>query len=169
MLLLLNLVGPESRPNSQVFSAAQGRDEAAILYALAAKMVRMSADLKASITTRETAKQLLCEEPGTLYRALSAEASTSYDLSPVFVVHDELGQVKGPRSEMYEALETATGAQEEPLSVVISTNRVYKKWPEIFNNDAILTSAVLDRLLHRAETITIEGKSYRMREAVDEQ
>jgi phage terminase large subunit-like protein len=36
-------------------------------------------------------------------------------------VHDELGQVKGPRSELYEALETAAGAQEHPLSIVIST------------------------------------------------
>jgi phage terminase large subunit-like protein len=39
----------------------------------------------------------------------------------VFTVHDELGQVKGPRSELYEALETASGAHEQPLSVVIST------------------------------------------------
>jgi phage terminase large subunit-like protein len=36
-------------------------------------------------------------------------------------VHDELGQVRGPRSELYEALETATGAQENPLSLIIST------------------------------------------------
>src|SRR3546814_4918140 len=41
--------------------------------------------------------------------------------SPVFTVHDELGQVRGPRSELYEALETASGAHEDPLSVVIST------------------------------------------------
>jgi phage terminase large subunit-like protein len=60
-------------------------------------------------------------ELGTLYRALSAEASTAYGLSPVFVVHDELGQVKGPRSDLYEALETAAGAQDAPLSIVIST------------------------------------------------
>jgi phage terminase large subunit-like protein len=39
----------------------------------------------------------------------------------VFTVHDELGQVKGPRSELYEALETASGAHDEPLSVIIST------------------------------------------------
>ncbi len=39
----------------------------------------------------------------------------------MFIVHDELGQVKGPRSELYEALETASGAHEEPLSVIIST------------------------------------------------
>ena len=44
-----------------------------------------------------------------------------------------------------------------------------KKWAEIFNNDATLTSAVLDRLLHHAETVTIEGKSFRMKDQLDEQ
>jgi phage terminase large subunit-like protein len=99
----------------------QSREQASILFALAAKIVRMSPDLRDSIVVRDTAKQLYCPARGTLYRALSAEASTAYGLSPVFVVHDELGQVKGPRSELYDALETATGAQENPLSIIIST------------------------------------------------
>lgn len=120
-LLLLHLCGPEARANSQLFSAAQSRDQAAILFALAAKIVRMSPSLSEYVTVRDTAKQLFCPELGTLYRALSAEASTAYGLSPVFIVHDELGQVRGPRSELYEALETATAAQSDPLSIVIST------------------------------------------------
>lgn len=120
-LLLLHLCGPEARPNSQLFSAAQSRDQAAILFSLAAKTVRMSPDLSRYVSIRDTAKQLYCGELGTLYKALSADAATAYGLSPVFVVHDELGQVKGPRSELYEALETATAAQDNPLSVVIST------------------------------------------------
>ena len=120
-LTLLHLCGPEYRPNSQLFSAAQSRDQAGILFSLAAKIVRMSPDLCNVVVVRQTAKQLFCPELGTLYRALSAEASTAYGLSPVFVVHDELAQVKGPRSELYEALETATGAQLDPLSVIVST------------------------------------------------
>jgi phage terminase large subunit-like protein len=120
-ICLLHLCGPESRENSQLFSAAQSRDQAAILFALAAKIVRMSPTLSEAVTVRDTAKQLACQERGTLYRALSADASTAYGLSPVLIIHDELGQVKGPRSELYEALETATGAQESPLSIVIST------------------------------------------------
>lgn len=120
-LLLVHLVGPEARANSQLYSAAQSRDQAAILFGLAAKIVRMSVELSEYVAVRDTAKQLYCEEIGTLYRALSADATTAYGLSPVFTVHDELGQVRGPRSELYEALETATGAHENPLSVVIST------------------------------------------------
>jgi len=120
-IVLLHTCGPEARENSQLFSAAQSRDQAAILFNLAAKMVRLSPALKEFVGIRDTAKQIYCEELGTLYRALSADATTAYGLSPVLIVHDELGQVKGPRSELYEALETATAAQEEPLSIVIST------------------------------------------------
>jgi phage terminase large subunit-like protein len=107
--------------NSQIFSAAQSRDQAALVFSMAAKIIRMSPKLNKLVTIRESRKELYCGRTGVTYRALSAEASTAYGLSPVFIVHDELGQVKGPRSELYEALETATGAQHSPLSVVIST------------------------------------------------
>lgn len=120
-LLLLHLCGPEAKANSQLYSAAQSRDQAAILFSLAAKIVRLSPELSDYVGIRDTAKQLYCTELGTLYRALSAEASTAYGLSPVFTVHDELGQVRGSRSELYEALETASAAQDQPLSIVIST------------------------------------------------
>jgi phage terminase large subunit-like protein len=141
-LLLLHLCGPEARPNSQLYSAAQSRDQAAILFALAAKIVRMSPDLSSVVTIRDTAKQLFCGELGTLYKALSAEASTSYGLSPVFTIHDELGQVKGPRFELYEALETASAAQEAPLSIVISTQAP---------TDADLLSLLIDDALAGAD------------------
>jgi len=134
-LLLLHLCGPEARPNSQLYSAAQSREQAAVLFGLAAKMVRQHPVLKETVVIRDSAKQLFCPELGTVYRALSAEASTAYGLSPVFVVHDELGQVVGPRSELYEALETAMGAHEAPLSIAISTQAA---------TDADLFSVLID-------------------------
>jgi len=121
LLLVLHTAGPEARENSQLYSAAQSRDQAAIVFALAAKIIRLSPELSAHVTVRDTAKELYCPGLGTRYRALSAETSTAYGLSPAFTVHDELGQVHGPRSELYEALETATAAQANPLSIVIST------------------------------------------------
>lgn len=121
VLLLLHLCGPEAKANSQLYSAAQSRDQAAILFGLAAKIVRMSPTLAPFVDVVDSGKRIGCPDLGTMYRALSADASTAYGLSPVFIVHDELGQVKGPRSELYDALETAVGAQEAPLSIVIST------------------------------------------------
>lgn len=120
-LLLAHLAGPEARPNGQLYSAAQSREQASILFSLAAKIVRMSPALSEYIVVRDSAKSLVCPELGTVYRALSADASTAYGLSPAFVVHDELGQVRGPKSELYEALETAAAAHDDPLSIVIST------------------------------------------------
>lgn len=120
-LLLVHLCGPEMKYNSQLYSTAQSREQAAVLFALAAKIVRLSPVLSKAVVVRDTAKQLFCQGGGTLYRALSAEVSTAYGLSPAFVVHDELGQVKGPKSELYDAIETATGAQSDPLSIIIST------------------------------------------------
>jgi phage terminase large subunit-like protein len=119
--LLLHTCGPEARVNSQLNSSAQSKEQAAILFKLAAKIVRLSPDLGAVVVIRDTVKELFCPELGTLYKALSAEASTAYGLSPVFIVHDELGQVRGPRSELYDALETAVGAHQNPLSIIIST------------------------------------------------
>ena len=52
----------------------------------------------------------------------------------------------------------------EQGSIIITTNRVFKDWPQIFNNDTTLTSALLDRLLHHTEPVIIEGTSYRMKE-----
>jgi len=121
MLLLLHLVGPEAVPNSQLPSTAQSRDQAAVLFGLAAKMVRMSPRLNAVLVVRDTAKQIFCPDLGTLYKALSSETSTAHGQSPIFAVHDELGQVRGPVSELYNAIENAMGAHEAPLSVIIST------------------------------------------------
>jgi phage terminase large subunit-like protein len=141
-LLLLHLCGPEAKHNSQLYSAAQSRDQAAILYGYASKVVRMSPDLSEYVFPKESSKTLVCPELGTTYRALSADASTAYGLSPVFSVHDELGQVKGPRSELYEAIETASAAHESPLSIIISTQAP---------TDADLLSLLIDDALTGAD------------------
>ena len=137
-LLLLHLVGPESIENSQLYSAARARKQAALLHSLAAKTVRFSPTLRPFIIIRETAKEISAPDRGTTYTALSAEASTAFGVSPVFIVHDELGQVRGPRDELYDALEMATAGQENPLSIVISTQAP---------TDADLLSVLIDDAL----------------------
>ncbi|MEO6711151.1 MAG: terminase TerL endonuclease subunit [Planctomycetota bacterium] len=141
-LCLLHLCGPETKQNSQLLSAAQSRDQAALLFELAAKMIRMSPDLSAYVRVRDTAKELVCPERGSVYKALSADVATSFGKSPAFSVHDELGQVKGPRSLLYESIETAAAAQEEPLSIIISTQAP---------TDADLLSILIDDALTGAD------------------
>jgi phage terminase large subunit-like protein len=134
-LMLNHLVGPSARRNTELFSSALSRDQAALLYTAAAKMVRLNPVLRRIIRIRETAKELVCEELGTRYKALSADASRNQGLNPVFCVHDELGQIVGPHSDLYEALELATGSQPDPLSIVISTQAA---------SDADLLSILID-------------------------
>lgn len=149
-LLLLHLVGPEARRNSQLYSAAQSRDQAAIVFNYASKSVRLSPDLEPHVGIRDSAKQMYCQGLGTVYKALSKESSTAYGLSPAFAVHDELGQVKGPRSELYEAIESAAGAQPEPLSAIISTQAP---------TDGALLSTLIDDARNGADS-TVKVRVY---------
>jgi phage terminase large subunit-like protein len=147
-LLLAHLCGPpaRSRPNSELYSAAQSRDQAAIIFSLATKMVRLNPPLAQTVRIQETAKTLACSELGTRYRALSAEATTAFGLSPSLIIHDELGRVRGPRSPLYEALETAVGAQEAPLSLIISTQAA---------TDGDLMSILIDDALSGHDPTTV--------------
>jgi DNA replication protein DnaC len=89
-------------------------------------------------------------------------------LRPTILILDELGYLPIDKTGA-DLLFQIISQRYERGSTIITTNRVYKKWPEIFNNDSTLTAAVLDRLLHHAETITIEGKSFRMKDQIEEQ
>lgn len=121
MIVLLHLVGPEAVPNGQLYSTANSKEQAAVLFKLAAKMVRMSHTLVDYVGIRDTIKELYCAEIGTIYKALSADSPTAMGLSPVLHINDEGGQVKGPVNLLFEALETASAAQANPMTIVIST------------------------------------------------
>jgi len=85
---------------------------------------------------------------------------------PALLVIDELGFLPIDKKGS-DLLFQVISLRYERGAVVITSNRAYKDWPEIFNNDSTLTSAILDRLLHHAETVIIEGKSYRMKDQIE--
>ena len=84
---------------------------------------------------------------------------------PALLILDELGYLPIDKIGA-DMLFQIISRRYEQGSVIITCNRAFKDWPEIFNNDSTLTSALLDRLLHHTETIVIEGKSYRMKEVI---
>lgn len=55
-------------------------------------------------------------------------------------------------------------ARYEKGSIVLTSNKHVRDWPEIFAGDEILTTAILDRLLHHVHIVHIDGRSYRLRE-----
>jgi phage terminase large subunit-like protein len=120
-ILLAHIVGPEARQNSQIISGARSRDQAALVYKLAEKMVRMSPRLQKLIRIVPSQKMLIGLPMNVEYKAISAEAGTAHGLSPVLAILDEVGQVRGPRDAFIEAIETAQGAHDNPLLIAIST------------------------------------------------
>jgi len=54
-------------------------------------------------------------------------------------------------------------ARYERGSTVISTNRRFREWGKTFDQDNILATALIDRLMHHGETVVIEGESYRLK------
>jgi len=85
---------------------------------------------------------------------------------PELLIIDELGYLPIDKHGA-DLLFQIISQRYERGSIVLTTNKVYKHWSSMFNNDSTLTSAILDRVLHHAETIIIEGKSYRMKDRID--
>lgn len=88
-------------------------------------------------------------------------------LKPTVLLIDELGYLPVDKKGA-DLLFQVISMRYERGAIILTTNKPFKKWPEIFNNDSTLTSAVLDRLLHHAETVLIDGKSYRMKDQIEE-
>ena len=88
-------------------------------------------------------------------------------LKPGLLIIDELGYL--PIDKLgADLLFQIISQRYERAPMLITTNRAYKYWSQIFNNDSTLTSAILDRVLHHADTVVIEGKSFRTKKEIDE-
>ncbi len=120
-IVLAHIAGPEARTNSQIVSGAQSRDQAALVFALASKMINLNPVLAKLVRIVPSGKRLIGLARNVEYRALAAEGKTAHGLSPAVIVFDELGQVRGPKDAFVEALETAQGAYDDGLQIVIST------------------------------------------------
>lgn len=120
-LVLAHLIGPEARLNSQIISGARSREQAALVFKAALKMVRLSPELSRLVHSVDSKKELVGLAMNVEYRAISAEAGTAHGLSPVLAILDEVGQVKGPSDAFVEAITTAQGAYDDALLIAIST------------------------------------------------
>jgi len=88
-------------------------------------------------------------------------------VKPAVLIVDELGYLPIDKHGA-DLLFQIISERYERAPIVITTNRAYKHWAQIFNNDSTLTSAILDRVMHHVDTVVIEGKSFRMKDEVEE-
>lgn len=102
-----------------------------------------------------------------LNRLLAAKAEHRLDVElkrvcrPEVLILDEIGYIPIDKHGA-DLLFQVVSRRYERGSIILTSNKAYKDWAEIFNHDQTVTSAILDRLLHHVATITLTGKSYRM-------
>lgn len=121
-LALCHLAGPESEPRGEVYAAANDRFQAGKTFAEMVAIINSHAELADRLNIIRFRKEIEVmdgEGKGSIFAALSSDAATKLGLSPSFTVVDELGYA--PKRELYDALDTAMGARENPLLVAIST------------------------------------------------
>jgi len=99
------------------------------------------------------------QKTGSLKRALKKY------LRPQTLCLDEVGYLAIDQSGA-DLLFQVISQRYERGSIILTTNKAFKQWSSIFNNDSTIASAVLDRLLHHAETVLIEASSYRMKDQI---
>lgn len=134
-LLLAHLVGPVAIRNSQIVSGALSREQAAIVFNLAVKMVQLNPILSEIISIKPSGKRLIGLTGNVEYKALASDGRTAQGLSPVLAILDEVGQVQGSQSAFVDAITTAQEAHKHPLLLTISTQAA---------NDADLLSIWID-------------------------
>lgn len=84
-------------------------------------------------------------------------------LNSALLVIDEVGFRPLDRAEA-NLFFRLVSARYEKGSIILTSNKHVRDWPEIFADDEILTTAILDRLLHHVHIVHIDGRSYRLRE-----
>jgi DNA replication protein DnaC len=87
---------------------------------------------------------------------------TSY-LRPRLLIIDEVGFL-ALDSDQASLLFEVVSRRYERGSIILTSNKSYGAWAEVFSGDQIIATAILDRLLHHATTIAIKGDSYRLKD-----
>jgi len=104
---------------AEVYSAAADRDQAGLVFGVAAQMVRNDPQLDSECYIVESQKRIVHRTSGSFYRAISAEAYSKHGFNASMVIYDELHAA--PNRELFDVLSTSMGARTQPLLFAIST------------------------------------------------
>lgn len=112
----------DGQRGAEIYTAAGDRDQAALVYDIASKMVAQNSELIAICQAYTASKTILLPEDGSFIRSVSAEAGTKHGYSASCVVVDELHNQ--PNRELVDALTTSMGARAlcgSPLTIYMTT------------------------------------------------
>lgn len=83
---------------------------------------------------------------------------------PKLLIIDEVGYLKLETPEASLVFQVISQRYERQGAIVLTSNKAFGAWGEVFAGDAVMASAALDRLLHRCTIVNIRGESYRLKE-----
>ena len=109
----------DHEPGAEVISAAGDREQAAIVFHIAAAMIRNDPRLLAVCDIHDSHKRILHRASGSVYRAISAEGYTKHGYNASRIIYDELHVA--PNRELWDVLTSSVGARDQPLTIAIST------------------------------------------------
>lgn len=146
----------DSETRAQVYSAAKTRDQAGLIYDVAAIMCRQSEDLRSMIRPVESRKRLEFAAKHSYYQALSADAATAHGKNPHLVLFDELHTQ--PNRLLYDGLKSGMGARRQPLFISLTTagndrNSIcYEVWQHARNvRDGIISDPTFLPMLYEIQ------------------
>jgi len=84
-------------------------------------------------------------------------------MTPSLLVIDEIGYFPMSKEDAHHFFQVISKRYEQG-SVIVTSNLVFSQWAGVFANDKVVTTAILDRLLHHSHIINIQGDSYRLKE-----
>jgi len=111
-----------------------------------------------------TASQMLTDLAGQDTSSALQRRLSRY-VRPSLLVIDEVGYLSYD-DRAGDLLFEIVSRRHQHRSIVITTNKAFRQWNEVFPSSTCVT-ALVDRLMHRAEIVRIEGKSYRAKEAME--
>lgn len=103
----------------EIYSAASTRDQASLVYSMAAEMLRHSKTLSKHVMIRDSVKRVLHKKSNSFYRAISADAEGAHGFNAHGIIFDEVHTM--PTRDLWDVLDTSTGARRQPLTVAITT------------------------------------------------
>jgi phage terminase large subunit-like protein len=103
----------------EIYSAAADRDQATLVFNVAAQMIRQEPELEAQCDIVDSQKRIVHRPSNSVYRAISAEAYSKHGFNASMIIYDELHAA--PSRDLYDVLSTSTGARLQPLLFVVST------------------------------------------------
>ena len=117
-IALLMLCG-DGEQGGEVYSAAADRDQASLVFNVAAQMVRQNPTLSKTCKIIDSQKRIVHQPSWSVYRAISSEAGTKHGFNASAVIYDELHAA--PNRELFDVLQTSMGARRQPLMLAITT------------------------------------------------